>query len=190
MGRAVYLRGMTDPDLTLAARAGLPDALRCLVQEIPREGWRAHPHFGGMVEFWLDRHLMFRRLLTALEADVQALDGGTLSFETYAPRLSRYGGMLLNELHGHHQIEDQHYFPHLARLDARVERGFDLLEADHQEMDALLHGMAGAANAVLQGGAPGVFADHLDGFGRMLNRHLEDEEEIVVPVILKSGFGG
>ena len=189
-GRPVYLRSMSDPDLSLSNRSGLPDALRVLVEEIPREAWQAHRRFGGMVEFWLDRHLMFRRLLGALEADVQAFADGKLFFETYAPRLSRYGGMLLNELHGHHQIEDQHYFPHLARIDARIERGFDLLEADHQEMDALLHGMAGAANAVLEGGAPGAFADHLAGFGRLLNRHLEDEEEIIVPVILKSGFGG
>ncbi len=190
MRRAVYLRSMTDTDLILTARSGLPEALRCLVEEIPREGWQAHPQFGGMVEFWLERHMMFRRLLAVLEADAQSLQDGRLSFQTYAPRLSRYGGMLLNELHGHHQIEDQHYFPLLARLDPRVERGFDLLEADHQEMDALLHGMAGAANAVLAGGAAGAFSDHLAGFERLLNRHLEDEEEIVVPVILKSGFKG
>ncbi|TDK50542.1 hemerythrin domain-containing protein [Antarcticimicrobium luteum] len=181
---------MSDPDLSLHARSGLPEALRVLVEEIPRDAWQAHPDFGGLVAFWLERHLLFRRLLATLEADVQALIDGQIPFEVYAPRLSRLGGLLVNELHGHHQIEDQHYFPLLARFDPRIGAGFDLLDADHQALDGLLNDMATAANAALAGGAPGRLADHLDGFGRMLHRHLEDEEEIVVPVILKTGFGG
>jgi len=177
-------------DLSLTTRTGLPDALRVLVAEYPRSGWQAHQNFNGMVEFWLDRHLMFRRLLTEMENDVRALLDKNMAFDRYAPRLSRYGGMLLNELHNHHQIEDGHYFPRLEKLDPRATRGFALLEADHGEMDGLLNEMANAANAVLQGGEPGAFATHLHGFGALLNRHLEDEEEIIVPVILKSGFQG
>mgnify|MGYP000188354833 CR=1 FL=1 len=177
-------------DLSLDTRAGLPDALRVLVRELPRTGWQTHPQFHGMVQFWLERHLMFRQLVEVLDTDVKALAEQRMSFETYAPRLSHYGGTLLNQLHGHHQIEDAHYFPQLARLDARVEAGFDLLEADHQAMDGLLHSMAEAANGLLQGGEPGRFADTLSGFAGLLNRHLEDEEDIVVPVILNSGFDG
>lgn len=181
---------MTDPDLSLFTRSGLPDPLRVLVEEIPRDTWQAHPQFGDLVSFWLERHLLFRRLLATLEADVQALIDRQIDFDAYAPRLSRFAGLLVNELHGHHRIEDQHYFPRLALFDPRVETGFELLDADHQAMDGVLHDMAGAANAVLEGGAPGVFADHLTRFGRLLDRHLQDEEEIVVPVILKSGFDG
>lgn len=181
---------MSEPDLSLSTRAGLPDPLRVLVEEIPRDAWQAHPGFGGLIEFWLERHLLFRRLLTTMEADVQALMDRRIGFDSYAPRLSRFAGLLVNELHGHHRIEDQHYFPQIARFDPRIETGFDLLEADHQQMDGLLHDMAGAANAVLQGGTPGVFSDHLAGFEQLLIRHLIDEEELVVPVILKSGFGG
>lgn len=180
---------MTDP-LALDTRSGLPDALRALVRDYPRTGWETHANFNGMVRFWLDRHLMFRRLLAALETDVQAVLAGDMIPERHAPRLARYGGMLVNELHGHHQIEDAHYFPRLAQLDARAERGFALLEADHGAIDGLLHDLAGAANAVLQGGEPGRFADRLAAFGTLLNRHLEDEEDIVVPVILNSGFDG
>ena len=180
-------------DLTLGVRTGLPDALRVLVEELPRESWEAHPEFGGMVQFWLDRHLMFRRLLAALEEDVQAVLDRKMAFESYAPRLSRFGGMLLNQLHGHHQIEDMHYFPQLVQLDARVARGFDLLEADHGAMDGLLNGLAEGANAVLGAKADGrdragEFAGTLEGFHGLLDRHLVDEEEIIVPVILNSGF--
>lgn len=177
-------------ELALGARDGLPDALRVLSREFPKTSWRGHPNFGQMVEFWLQRHAMFRRLLDVLESDVQAVMDKQIDTEGYARRLSRFGGMLLNGLHEHHHIEDDHYFPRLVKLDARLERGFALLDADHHAMDELLQNMANGANAVLQGGEPGLFADQLDGFGRLLNRHLTDEEEIIVPVILKTGFSG
>jgi len=178
------------PALDLHTRAGLPDALRVLVEQYPRDAWEAHANFGQLVQFWMQRHMMFRQLLGILRDDAQQLADGKIGFEGYAPRLSHYAGTLLNELHGHHQIEDQHYFPQLVTLDARVAHGFDLLEADHEAMDGLLHSVAASANSVLQGGEIGPFADHLGGFATLLDRHLTDEEEIIVPVILHTGFRG
>ncbi|MGY3437629.1 MULTISPECIES: hemerythrin domain-containing protein [unclassified Marinovum] len=171
----------------LALRGGLPDALRVLLQDYPRDGWQAHPDFGGLVAFWLDRHLMFRRLTAALETDARAVIDGNMDRQQYDQRLGRYGGMLLDQLHGHHQIEDMHYFPQLAQMDGRLQRGFDLLDQDHHAMDGLLSRFADAANGVLRGGEPGGFHTELQGFTRLLDRHLVDEEELVVPVILKHG---
>lgn len=102
-------------DLDLQSRAGLPKALRVLVAEYPRTGWQQHPNFNGMVQFWLERHLMFRKLVHALEMDVRSVLDRNMAFEDYAPRLSNYGGALLNELHNHHHLEDHHYFPQLVK---------------------------------------------------------------------------
>ncbi|NOR32864.1 MAG: hemerythrin domain-containing protein, partial [Sulfitobacter sp.] len=57
----------------------------------------------------------------------------------------------------------------------------------------ILSNLANSANTVLQhDGAAGGFVDataalkgQLDAFRPMLNRHLTDEEELVVPVLLK-----
>jgi len=186
-----YLLGMDDFDNTaLHLRDGLPDALRVLIEQYPRPTWEQHANFGELVRFWLERHVMFRQLTDVLRNDVEALLDKSVGFETYAPRLSRYGGMLLNQLHGHHQIEDSHYFPQLVQIDPRLERGFELLETDHEAMDGLLQDFAAGANAVLQGGEAGEFREKLSAFERMLDRHLVDEEEIIVPVILDSGFQG
>ncbi len=176
--------------LSLAKRNKLPDALRVLVEEYPRNRWRDHPNFAGLVQFWMQRHMMFRELSQVLRDDARQLSDKTLDFAEYAPRLSRYGSTLLNELHGHHQIEDHQYFPRLIELDTRVSKGFDLLEADHEAMDGLLHELAEGANQVLKTGHAGKFHDLVDRFYALLERHLTDEEEIVVPVILKSGFQG
>jgi hemerythrin-like domain-containing protein len=180
--------------LALDRRAGLPDALRVLVEAYPRASWEQHPNFGEMVRFWMQRHAMFRQLSEVLRQDVERHLDGDLAFHDYAPRLAQYGRLLLQELHTHHHIEDGHYFPRLIKLDQRLEQGFELLERDHDAMDGLLQDMAKSANAVLKAGksgdTAGAFSENLAGFSHLLERHLTDEEEIVVPVILKSGFSG
>jgi hemerythrin-like domain-containing protein len=178
-------------DLSLRTRAGLPPALRVLVAEMPRLSWPDHPRFHGLASFWLEKHLEFRRLTSALLADAdRRLDAG-IDPQDHARRVARLGGHLVNGLHGHHQIEDAHYFPEMARMEPRVAQGFDLLDADHQAMDGLLADFVAAANAVigLQPGAEGRYRETVAGFEHLLIRHLEDEEELVVPVILRTGLG-
>lgn len=181
----------------LDARDALPDALAVLLADYPRAGWEADPGFDGLVRFWLDRHLMFRRLLDMLRNEAEARVDRAMDPAHYAQRLGRLGGMFVQELHGHHMIEDHHYFPVLATRDARIERGFELLDADHHAIDALLNRFTESANGVLR--APDDAAgreattEFLQAVGRaetLLDRHLTDEEELIVPVILKYGTAG
>lgn len=180
--------------LELGTRAGLPEALRVLVAEMPRQGWEAHPGFHGLVSFWLERHLSFRRLMDAMEGEARAMLDRRLDPERFARGLSRMGGAFLEQLHGHHQIEDHQYFPQLRRIEARLERGFDLLDADHHALDAILGRFAAAANGAIRGvqagnGGPGAeaFRKELVALQRLIDRHLTDEEDLIVPVILRHG---
>jgi len=184
--------------LRLGERTGLPQALRVLYQEFPREAWETHPGFSGLVQFWMERHAMFRKLLELLETDAAAMLGRQLDPSQYPARLSRFGSMLVNDLHGHHQIEDVHYFPQLKVLDDRIGHGFDILDSDHQQMDGFLSQFAEAANTVLGQAANetalrdavGSLQGEVASLHLMLLRHLEDEEDLVVPVILKSAASG
>jgi iron-sulfur cluster repair protein YtfE (RIC family) len=179
-------------EISLAVRSGLPDALRVLVTEYPRDAWESHPHLTGLIRFWLERHLSFRRIQGLLIEETRGLIDGDRDPDAYARRLARLGNSFLGDLHGHHSIEDVHFFPRLQRLDARIASGFDLLEADHQEIDPRLQALADRANAVLTAVREG--APTAEGAGRLeaelvelqafLDRHLTDEEELVVPVIL------
>ncbi|MGR3661046.1 MAG: hemerythrin domain-containing protein [Paracoccaceae bacterium] len=186
------------PLVDLENRAALPEALRVLLDEYPRTGWEAHPNFTGLVQFWLEKHLMFRKLLEMLQNDSKEMLDRDMDAQQYAARLSRFGGMMLSQMHGHHQIEDHHYFPKLRQLDSRLERGFDILDKDHLALDGILNRFAETANGVLSSvadsavlhEATGKFDRELVGFEKFLNRHLEDEEELIVPVILKNGVSG
>ncbi len=184
---------MTTLDLDL--RTGLPDALRVLLEEFPRDSWDDHPGIEGLVRFWLDRHMMFRRMTERLTLDAERRKDGLIDRAAYVSGLSRLGSAFVGELHGHHNIEDAHYFPMLATKDPRIAAGFEMLDKDHHALDAHLNAFVERANAVLQAGDTdgsqvGRFAEELERLDKLLDRHLIDEEDLVVPVILKYGAGG
>ncbi|GGE48726.1 hemerythrin domain-containing protein [Actibacterium pelagium] len=179
----------------LGKREGLPDALKVLLNEYPRDIWQAHPGFDGLIRFWLERHMMFRRLMDVLTAETQKRLDKEVDARAYQASVSRFGSMLVGDLHGHHNIEDMHYFPVLAKLDTRVSRGFDILDRDHHALDDILYRYVEAANAVINADAQSTretakFLDETQSLEALLSRHLIDEEELVVPVILKHGANG
>lgn len=182
----------------LKSRDQLPEALRVLLKEYPRAGWQDDPNFEGLVRFWLDRHMMFRRLMTEMGSATEAMLDKKIAAERYASVLSRYGGMFVNGLHEHHTIEDQHYFPRLSKMDKRITRGFEILDKDHHDLDGLLADFVGNANAVLQNWQnparlheeSGRLQREIRKLEKLIDRHLVDEEELVVPVILRYGAAG
>lgn len=174
--------------LELEIRRKLPDSLRVLLEEYPREAWKDHKNFTEMVTFWLSRHLMFRQLVDTLQSDAEAVLDRRLDPGRLRQRVSRLGSTLLNELHTHHTVEDHHYFPQLNTLEPGLATGFSILDADHHDLDRLMERFATAANGLIQGNLEvGHYRDHVVSFTTLLDRHLVDEEELIVPVILKHG---
>jgi hemerythrin-like domain-containing protein len=189
---------MSEIDLALETRQALPDALRVLLAEYPRDAWEVDPQFSGLIRFWLDRHLMFRRLVGVMRDEAEKAIDRRIEDRVFGAHLARYGSMFVGELHGHHGIEDAHYFPVMKKLDSRVEKGFDILDRDHHALDAYLASFADAANAALRAVAEGrkardpiaAFRADLARMEGFLDRHLVDEEELVVPVLLKYAPSG
>lgn len=184
-------------EIKLENRQGLPEALRVLMEEFPRQSWSSNERFDGLISFWLDKHMMFRRLMQAMMEDSQQLLDRNIEPRQFQSKLARYGNNFVGGLHGHHQIEDSHYFPVLEKMDTRLVRGFEILDEDHHALDRHLETFTKAANGILQPNAQlsdkqasGEFYDVLEGFEKILNRHLVDEEELVVPVLLKYGMQG
>jgi hypothetical protein len=185
-----------DPQFALASRDGLPDDLRYLVERYPREGWAGHANLGGMAQFWLERHAMFREIGGMLTQSLGDYREGRLEAQPFAsffvPRLQFF----LQQLHGHHQIEDMHYFPVFVRAEVGLRRGFALLDSDHHVIHEALERNAHGANTFLgklQEGrdaarfAADSYGDDTEKLVAMLMRHLEDEEDLIVPVILDRG---
>ncbi len=174
-------------DLSLEGREGLPDALRVLARAIPRGDWEGHANFTALTRFWLDRHMMFRDVLGRMVSDGQGLLDGRIAPERHMCETQRLAGFLMNELMAHHHIEDAHYFPQLIGLDPRISAGFEVLDADHVALDGHIRSTVEDVNAYLRAGdrtAAGRLHENLNRFDRFIDRHLTDEEDLVVPVIL------
>ena len=183
-------------DLALETRTGLPPDLRALVERYPRETWDGHANLGATARFWLDRHGMFRELggtltdaLAARREAVETGDGGdaTPFVRFFAPRLQFF----LQQLDAHHHVEDHHYFPVFRAAERTLARGFDLLDADHHVIHEAIERNAASANALLRAlgrenerGASERHAEETATMLRLLLRHLDDEEDLVVPIIL------
>ena len=180
----------------LETREGLPDDLRFLADQYPRGEWQAHSNIHGMAGFWLQRHDMFREmgvLLTGGIADYREGRKDAREFAAFfAPRLNRF----LGNLDGHHNVEDHHYFPVFAEAEPRLKRGFDILDGDHHLIHDALERNAETANAFLralqesedrQRFAADAYADENSRLIAMLKRHLDDEEDLIIPLILDRG---
>lgn len=186
-------------ELLIGSRAGLPDDLRFLIEKYPRETWTGHQNLGGMAQFWLQRHDMFRELGGMLKGAIGDYREGRVGVPDFAnwfvPRLQFF----LQQLHGHHQVEDMHYFPVFARAEKKLQRGFDILDSDHHVIHEVLEKNAETANDFLRAlredrdrqlFAAEAYANENERLVAMLTRHLADEEDIIIPLILDRGEEG
>lgn len=183
-------------DLDLKRRAGWPEDLRIILDRYPREVWPGHANLGDLSRYWLERHAMFRELNAAMLSASDQLKAGTVPPEAFRvwflPRIR----VFLQHLHSHHMVEDHHYFPVLMRLEPALARGFEVLENDHETIHSglLLLQEAGGDLAQALAGPPDrvrfaadTMSDRLSGFMTGLTRHLDDEEDLIIPLLLDRG---
>lgn len=165
--------------------------MRCLLAERPRDSW-ADPSLPEMARFWLQMHDGFRGQ-TARMADL-VRQGASDARAVHVPLVQTLSA-LLQHLDGHHRIESGRYFPMFRRAEPRVAEGLDLLDRDHDAIHAHIEALHRSGLAYHQAvGAGAASGDELTRFGETLSRadpalirHLDDEEEIVIPLIALHG---
>jgi iron-sulfur cluster repair protein YtfE (RIC family) len=183
-----------DP-LALASRAGLPSEFLYLREAFPRERWSA----GGLhptARRWLHMHGGFRAHQAEMGAMVEAWRTDAIDLRALHQSLIPALQQFLQHLDGHHRIESGHYFPALQQLEPRIAAGIDLLDRDHDAIHLHIEAMVETGRALHQAVSAGAadagdrvhrLADVLDLAGPQLARHLNDEEEIVIPLIALRG---
>lgn len=185
---------------TWTTRQGpLPDGMRSLLRDYPRDAWPDHPNFAASIRNWMGAHQGFRQLATIVRQETETFLDKASDAPEYTARLGYFGNMLVRNLHGHHSWEDRNFFPELAAADPRFEPGLQVLEADHQALDTVLDRLTRAGNRAIQLGqldetqmhddAGQVHAAALD-IESLLNRHLADEEDLAVPILLHHKLRG
>lgn len=181
-----------DP-LDLAVRTGLPDDMRYLVRDLPRDRWT---DLDQTAAFWLQMHGGFRAQQDRMAALVDRWRAGDLDprglHDAILPTLQAF----LQHLDGHHRIESGHYFPAFRQIEPRIQHGLDLLDRDHDAIHAHLEALFQSGLAfhhAIRDSAPDA-PDHAHRLSDVLNqaapalaRHLDDEEDIVIPLMQLRG---
>lgn len=185
--------------LHIAERTGWPDEILTLSAGYPREVWDAHPHLRKPTRNWMAAHAGFRRLADVLRDDAEQFLDAKIAADFYGARLARLARMLTVNLHGHHTFEDRSFFPEINAVDPRFGSGLEVLEADHMELDQTLDRFERHARRSLQLAEldPGQLKDEVgalhkvtEGLQGFLARHLADEEDLIVPIILHHRMRG
>lgn len=177
----------------------LPENMRALLAEYPRSGWRSHPNFRQATKNWLRAHRMFRRLAALIHREIKVYLAGDLESNEFAVGLSYYGDALVQNLHGHHHWEDRVYFPELAKAEPRFKARLDMLETDHQALNILLDAFTRQSNRVVKliqldetqaQEEAAILPPICEKLEALLSRHLSDEEDLAVPIILHHKLRG
>jgi len=180
-------------------RAGLSGDMQVLLRDYPRYSWPGHANFADSIKNWMGAHDMFRRLGEIMRIETEKYLNKDRSSQEYSARLSHYGNMLVGNLHGHHTWEDRKFFPELRAADGRFDRGIDILEHDHETLDETLNELTLQANRVIKLvdleekqaiEEAGPMQETIARIEKILKRHLADEEDLVVPILLHHKLRG
>ncbi len=179
-------------------RKGWTEELRGLLEAHPRTTWRTNGT--PMTDFWLHQHDYFRRQAAELRA---ATDAYRSEHSTSAQLCTWLGPRLqafIGHLQGHHQVEDYHYFPAFRAAEQQLASGFDVLARDHVLVHEGIMDIVASFNefvasvrndASSEADAHRFAADRYIATSELLYkrlaRHLDDEEDLVIPVMLAHG---
>ncbi len=173
-------------------RACLPDNIQQQLLPLSRQDWSKHPAYSGSAAFFISYHgnliSTINSLVSSLEALLHSRAPKGFSLSLLQPVL-RSGIYLVEKAHHHHQIEDRSYFPQFRKRLPQFATAMDLLDGDHLVLDEALHHFKQTIQqAYGQTHLAQTYVTDLHEQAKLLQkvlaRHLQDEEEIIIPIFL------
>ncbi|WP_370867781.1 hemerythrin domain-containing protein [Brevundimonas sp.] len=141
-------------------------------------------------------HAGFRAQQAGMADLVARWRGGAMATRTLHGALIPALQQFLQRLDTQHRIESGHYFPAMQHIEPRIGAGVALLDRDHDDIHAHIEALIGTGRGFHQAVTAGAIdaddrlrrlAETLDLARPDLARHLDDEEDIVIPLIALHG---
>lgn len=176
-------------------RDGLSPAIKQTLLESMRDEWPKHRRYQGMAGFWLNIHRGLLHGTNQLADGFEAMldtPPSEIQDELNARKLQNYGNQVISQLHHHHEIEDHNYFPQFIQLYPNMEHAINLLDGDHQVLHQALDDTTMAlvdlvAQKPIDRDMLAQVAKGSRELEQIITRHLWDEEEIIIPILLEHG---
>ncbi|NRB40851.1 MAG: hemerythrin domain-containing protein [Pseudomonadales bacterium] len=181
----------TAPQWQVDIRQQLPDVIQNQLLGIERHSWSEHARYAGKAQFFINYHRDLLATAAYIEQALQSLlDSSLQAFSSMQLQsLLSATHYLIERTQNHHQIEDHAYFPQFRRIMPSLGTGIDLLDQDHKLLDAALHELDVMMQnllklALVSRQQLSVFFDKIRHLQKILQRHLYDEEEVIIPLFL------
>ncbi|MCL9783072.1 hemerythrin domain-containing protein [Vibrio sp. S4M6] len=175
-------------NLDVLTRKQLPASIERQLIQIPRDTWSQHPNYFGKAKFFIDYHNSLKQMSAALVNNLEVmLDSPKPDFTLQ--EVIHQGQGFIQTAHHHHYMEDHFYFPHFRRVERELGKGIDLLDGDHKSLSNALNDVQERISfpngQVDPNFSLGYLHERAVKLDNILKRHLDDEEEIIIPIFLK-----
>jgi hypothetical protein len=176
--------------LDLSRRTGLPVDLLFLAREFPRTRWTSLKPT-TTAQAWLGMHNGFRSLQRYMKGLGTEWREGRLQSPQFRLQMLGVLNQYLEGMHVHHFVESSAYFPKLRAMEPRLASGFELMEKDHKIIDRVIHELTNAGDVLDASNvesesfkrAAERLIDTAMRSAPLIDRHLLDEEELVIPLL-------
>ena len=170
----------------------MPDSIQAQLLKPSRENWSRHSRYDGKAKFFIDIHSrilamnqgLIQNLEKVLNNSPEAANSHPILHETLV-----LGDGLIQFAHHHHHIEDDHYFPQFIQLEPKLEDAVRLLDGDHNALSVTLDDTERTLKQTTYAEKPysslGLLHERAIDLNKLISRHLLDEEEIIIPILLK-----
>ena len=182
-------------------RKGLPAVIKSLLLPLERAQWSQHARYGGKASFFIKYHGDLLATAAYLKHSLAILldsSQAVFNWQQLKEPLSA-AQYLVDRAHNHHRIEDQVYFPQFRKIMPQLSKGIDLLDKDHKSLDLVLNDLSTRVMSMVmtlnlnlnQGDVinkqqVNALTDNVLHLQRILQMHLHDEEEVIIPIFLLS----
>ena len=158
-----------------------------LYNKLPPEQWFA-ADYAYKTSGWLKVHTNIRKRQRILTQISEAYIDGEFDWAEYRSQILKRINMHILKLHQHHGVEDDGFFPEFIRMYPQLAPAFEILGHDHEYLNALLDKLQIQNDALAKSeGEDKALAEQLHEtlvkVTDLLQQHLTDEEDLVIPIL-------
>ncbi len=158
-----------------------------LFNKLPPDQW-----FGADYAYktsgWLKVHTNIRKRQRILTQISTAYQSGEFGWNEYRSQILKRINMHVLKLHQHHEVEDKGFFPEFVSMYPKLAPAFEILGHDHEYLNELLDKLQIqndqlARSEVEDKALAEELHDTLVKVTDLLQQHLTDEEDLVIPIL-------
>ncbi|WP_367108961.1 hemerythrin domain-containing protein [uncultured Psychrobacter sp.] len=158
-----------------------------LYEKLPPDQWFS-ADYAYKTSGWLKVHTNIRKRQRILTQISDAYMSGEFDWTEYRSQILKRINMHVLKLHQHHGVEDEGFFPEFVSMYPKLAPAFEILGHDHEYLNELLDTLQAQNDQLARSDTEDKalakeLHDTLVAITDLLQQHLTDEEDLVIPIL-------